>query len=103
MEFLKINAPMANTPAEPTTWIDWFKNIQFFLLALIIPAWRMIDKYFEYQAKKDRDFIKSVVDESIRPGLERIDEKLDDMRRAQERDRDNFNTKITDIYKELRK
>ena len=80
-------------------WVDWFKSIQFFGVAMLIPLWRAIDKYFEYKTKKDRDAIKDVVDESVQG----IKDDIQELRREIQKGREETNKQIVDLYKELRK
>lgn len=102
MEISKISA-MAETPEQHESWIDWFKNIQFFAIALIIPLWRLIDKYFEYQSKKDREFIKSVVEESISGNMREIKEDIQELKKAMNDDRKETSKAILDLTREINK
>lgn len=98
--------------AEPqqSNWMEWFKSIQFFGVALIVPLWRAIDKYFEYQSKKDREFIKSVVQESIISAMQeiRIDikdvkEDIKEVKATIDSDRKDINKELISLTREINK
>ena len=98
--------------AEPQSqnWMEWFKSIQFFGVALIIPLWRAIDKYFEYQSKKDREFIKSVVQEAITSTMQEIRSDIkdvkDDIKEVKvtiDQDRKDINKEILALTKEIKR
>jgi hypothetical protein len=85
------------------SWIDWLKNIQLFGIALLIPLWRAIDKYFEYQSKKDREFIKQVVDESMYVNMKSIKEDLKELKGMIDQDRKDNRKEILDLTREISK
>lgn len=98
MEYSNNNS-MAETPQE--NWIDWFKSVQFFAVALIIPLWKLIDKYFEYQSKKDRDFIKSVVQEAISGEMSQVREDIKELKTTIDNDRKENSKEIKELTKQV--
>jgi len=101
MEYSRIK--MADIPKEPENWIDWFKSIQFFGLLLIIPAWRLIDKYFEYLKTMRTDQITQIVKSALSDELREVKNDIKDIQTQQTRDRDKINQQLVDIYKEIKK
>lgn len=95
---------MAETPHNSgNSFLEWFSGIQFFAVALLIPLWRGIDKYFEYKSKKDSEYIRQVVEESMAASMRELREDLKEIKQTMDQDRkDNskeFKALTQEIYK----
>ena len=89
-----------------TTWdsiISFVKDFNLFLIALLIPLNKAINKYFEYQKTKDKEAIREVVNEVVRHNLDQIRSDLKDIKKQQEEDRKQLYKSILDLTKEIRK
>lgn len=93
---------MANT-SDSAAWAAWLKELTMYLLLLVIPIWKLIDAYFEYQAKKDQELIEKVVTKALKVALEDIRKDVTELKQARIEDIQKYNETVLNIYKELRK
>lgn len=77
-------------------------NTAFYISICILPLWKFIDKYFDYLKGKDRDFIKSVVKEGMTENMRELREDINEIRKAQDRDRENFNRQLMEVLRDRR-
>jgi len=89
--------------------VEYIKSVNVLVAILIVPAWRWIDKYFDYRKGRDREFIKNAAKEGVREETARLEGKLDNIRnefselkRQQQKDREDFNDEIKEILRERR-
>lgn len=89
-----------------STWsemIAFIKDFNLFLLALLIPLNKAINKYFEYQKSKDKEAIREVVTDALRGFKDEIRNDLKEIKQTQADDRKQFNNDIKEVLKQIRK
>lgn len=78
------------------------KNI-IYSLPLFILIWKAIDKYFEYQAKKDKELIKELVREVMGETLTEIRNDIKELRQDREKDMREINNTLREIVRDMKK
>lgn len=85
---------------------NYFNIVEKFLLIIgpiIVVIWKGIDKYFEYQAKKDKEFVKEMVKEIVTGALLGVRSDIKEMKEQRKQDFEHYNQTLLDIYKEIKK
>ena len=98
-----------NEMPEPSAFnfIEWFKESGSTVLLIGAAIWKGVDGYFKYQAKRDRDRdkdkIKEAVDDVIGVSLKNIWEEIRLIRLQRETDKEKFNDRINELFKEIKR
>lgn len=89
-----------NNVKNGNEWIEFFKSMQFIIMLLIVPLWNAIDKYFEYQSKKDKEYIEGIVNKTINVPMQDIKEELKEIRKEQREMREEWNRELRQLLKD---
>lgn len=89
--------------ADKSNYFDIVEIVVVYILPFVVVVWKGIDKYFEYQSKKDKEFVKELVSELLTGALQGITRDIKELKDDRKKDYELFNETVVNIYKELKK
>lgn len=99
MDILSVNKRMQ----DKSLILDLAEKIVLFVAPFIIAVWKLVDAYFAYQSKKDKEFVKELVSELITGALQSITKDIGELKNDRKKDYEHFNQTVVNIYKEIKK
>lgn len=99
MDFLSVNKRMLQ---DKSPILDLAEKIVLFVAPFIIAVWKLVDAYFAYQSKKDKEFVKELVSELITGALQGITKDISELKDDRKKDYEHFNQTVVNIYKEIK-
>jgi len=83
--------------------LEFIEKILVYIIPVVVIFWKGIDRYFEYQSKKDKEFVKELVSELLTGALQGITKDIKELKDDRKKDYEHFNETVVNIYKEIKK
>ena len=99
-----MKAQMLDKPSSMhDQWIEIVKYVLLYVAPFVAAVWKITDKWAEVRKQHLSDSLKEAVKSVVDPKFEQIETKMDEIKKQADRDRDQVNQKLYELFKEIKK